>query len=89
MRFGLEKRPAPRVALIEHVLASITVLPVEHPAEVHYGRLRAALEQAGTPIGANDTWIAAHALALGCTLVTANEREFRRMPELRVENWLG
>ena len=53
-----------------------------------YGRVRAELEQAGTPIGANDTWIAAQALALDVTLVTDNIREFSRVPGLTVENWL-
>jgi tRNA(fMet)-specific endonuclease VapC len=50
--------------------------------------VRKALENAGTPIGANDLLIAAHALTLDCTLVTDNEAEFRRVPGLRVENWL-
>lgn len=50
--------------------------------------MRAALEYGGLLIGANDMLIAAHALALDCTLVTDNEREFRRVPGLRVENWL-
>jgi tRNA(fMet)-specific endonuclease VapC len=50
--------------------------------------LRARLEAAGTPIGANDLLIAAHALALGCTLVTDNAREFSRIKSLTVENWL-
>jgi tRNA(fMet)-specific endonuclease VapC len=46
------------------------------------------LEKAGTPISANDMLIAAHALALGATLVTDNEREFSRIKSLKVENWL-
>jgi len=50
--------------------------------------LRLALERAGTPIGGNDMLIAAHALALGLTLVTANEGEFSRVSGLSVENWL-
>ena len=53
-----------------------------------YGRIRAELEQAGTPIGANDSWIAAHALALDAILVTDNIREFSRVSGLTVENWL-
>lgn len=56
------------------------------PLPPHYARLRTALEQAGSPIGPNDALIAAHALALGCTLVTA-DAEFDRVPGLRVENW--
>jgi len=53
-----------------------------------YARLRAELEIAGTPISPNDLWIAAQALAEGATLVTANVREFARVPGLRLENWL-
>lgn len=54
----------------------------------HYAEIRTQLEQAGTPIGPNDLLIAAHALALNLTLVTANIREFGRVPNLSVENWL-
>lgn len=53
-----------------------------------YGEIRTNLEASGTPIGANDLWIAAHAMTLDATLVTANEREFRRVEGLNVENWL-
>ena len=53
----------------------------------HCAVIRAGLERAGTPIGANDLWIAAHARAAGLTLVRNNEREFRRVPGLAVENW--
>jgi len=52
-----------------------------------YGDLRAKLESRGRPIGNNDLWIAAHAIDLGLTLVTNNEREFGRIPGLSVENW--
>jgi tRNA(fMet)-specific endonuclease VapC len=52
-----------------------------------YGTLRALLESLGTPIGSLDTLIAAHALALGATLVTNNTREFERVPNLHLENW--
>jgi tRNA(fMet)-specific endonuclease VapC len=55
----------------------------EHYA-VHFTRLR----DAGTPIGANDLWIACHALALDATLVTNNMREFERLEGLRLENWV-
>jgi tRNA(fMet)-specific endonuclease VapC len=51
---------------------------------VQFTRLRAA----GTPIGANDLWIASHALADDCTLVTNNTREFERVAGLRLENWV-
>ncbi len=55
---------------------------------VYYGKNRFLLERAGMLIGNNDLWIAAHALSLGLTLVTNNEREFKRIPELRIENWV-
>lgn len=54
-----------------------------------YGRIRFMLERNGTPIGANDTWIAAHALVLGATVVTDNVREFSRVEGLPTENWLN
>ncbi len=63
------------------------ILPFGRAAAVQYGRTRAALEQAGTPIGPLDTLIAAHALSVGAVLVTANEKEFCRVPRLTVENW--
>ena len=55
----------------------------------HYGEIRSALERAGQTIGNNDLWIAAHARAEGWVLVTNNEREFRRVDGLAVENWAG
>ena len=66
-------------------LIPIASLPVD--AATHYGSQRARLERLGTIIGSNDLWIAAHALAADLTLVTNNEREFRRVDGLRVENW--
>lgn len=62
--------------------------PLESPADDFYASVRAALENAGRPIGPNDPFIAAHALALDLTLVTANVGEFSRVSGLRVENWL-
>ena len=72
-----------RAALIE----MIQVLPLPMEAAAEYATVRATLGRAGKPIGQNDLWIAAHALAENLTLVTNNEREFRRVPRLRVENW--
>jgi tRNA(fMet)-specific endonuclease VapC len=90
LAFGLEKLPSTKWRRqILAVLQGLEIVEITSPVEEHYGRIRARLENAGTPIGSNDTWIAAHALALDCTLVTANEREFRRVPGLRVENWLA
>ena len=63
------------------------ILPFDASAAETYGRIRASLERAGTPIGPLDTLIAAHALSIDCTLVTSNEDEFRRVADLAVENW--
>ncbi len=75
-RFGAAKRNSPRlVKQLEAILGTMDILPFETPADTTYAALRSELEKQGTPIGGNDLFIAAHALTLGCTLVTANERE--------------
>ncbi len=87
--FGLRRRTHPRwVTHYDRLMDCITVEPLAPTITPHYAQLRAHLEQAGTPIGANDTLIAAHALALSATLVSANA-EFTRVPGLKVENWLS
>jgi tRNA(fMet)-specific endonuclease VapC len=73
---------------ITDLLQFIPVLALEQNVVAHYATIRAHLQRQGAPIGPNDTLIAAHALALDCTLVTDKETEFRRVPGLRVENWL-
>ncbi len=89
LRFGARKVRSDRIwNKISDFTAFVSVLPFDHPAEESYAEVRAVLEAAGTPIGPNDIFIAAHALALGLTLVTANAREFSRVPGLRLENWL-
>lgn len=89
LRFGAAKRDSARLTTqIETILAAMEVLPFDAPADHEYARLRLCLEQAGTPIGPNEMLIAAHALAAESILVTANQREFSRVPGLAVENWL-
>ena len=89
LRFGAEKRGSPRLTTqLETILSAIDVLPLETPADFHYSILRNHLEKLGTPIGPNDMLIAAHALSMECTVVTANVNEFARVPGLKVENWL-
>jgi tRNA(fMet)-specific endonuclease VapC len=89
LRYGAAKKGSQRLsAQLGAVLNALEVLPFESPADATYGRLRAQLESAGTPIGANDLLIAAHAAALGCTVVTDNVGEFGRVQDLRYENWL-
>jgi tRNA(fMet)-specific endonuclease VapC len=86
--FGLRRRTHPRWQThYQLLLGSVNVMPLEPEVAAHYAPLRTLLEQAGTPIGANDTLIAAHALALGATLVSADS-EFARIPGLQTENWL-
>jgi len=65
----------------------LTVLPLPEAAGESYGEIRAELESNGEMIGNNDLWIAAHALASSLTLVTNNEKEFRRVRGLKVQNW--
>ena len=89
LRFGAEKTKSPKVARnLALVLSGVAVVSFEPPADEHYGRIRAHLTRFGRPIGPNDLWIAAHALALDLTLIPANTREFARVPGLRLENWL-
>jgi tRNA(fMet)-specific endonuclease VapC len=89
LRFGAAKKASPRLTdQLERVLGALPVLPLEADADRRYAELRAELERAGTPIGANDMLIAAHALALRLTLVTDNVSEFRRVKGLPVGNWL-
>ena len=90
LRFGAEKSQARESALATLAKLVQMVQPCALPlaAAEHYGHVRASLAQQGLPIGNNDLWLAAHALAEGWTLVTNNTREFSRVPGLQVENWV-
>ncbi|MEO6278630.1 type II toxin-antitoxin system VapC family toxin [Roseateles sp.] len=88
LAFGLAKTPSPRLqAAYDIQMQQLPVLPLDEDVVGYYASLRAALELAGTPMGANDLLIAAHALAVGATVVT-NDTDFLRVPGLAVENWL-
>jgi tRNA(fMet)-specific endonuclease VapC len=89
LHFGAEKSAEPELARqkLRNLVTALPVLPLPVEAGAHYGAVRAFLERRGEPIGGNDLWIAAHALAAQLILVTNNEREFRRVPHLNVENW--
>jgi tRNA(fMet)-specific endonuclease VapC len=91
LRFGAEKSQSRERALATLAQLVQMIQPCALPvsAAEHYGHVRATLSQQGLPIGNNDLWIAAHALAEGWTLVTNNTREFSRVPGLRVENWVA
>ncbi|MCP2727083.1 type II toxin-antitoxin system VapC family toxin [Limnofasciculus baicalensis] len=89
LRFGAAKSRSSRLfQQLECILDVLPILSLETPVDLHYAEIRTHLEQAGTPVSPNDLLIAAHALALNLTLVTANVREFERIPALNVENWL-
>jgi tRNA(fMet)-specific endonuclease VapC len=89
LAFGLKKRPSVRLqAALNAQLEGLIVLPLDQEVVTHYANLRSQLEALGTPIGPNDALIAAHALAINATLVSA-DAEFLRVPGLKVENWLA
>ena len=73
---------------LKDFLDYVTVLDWPFEAGKIYGRIRADLKGKGTPIGAMDILIAAHALFLDAVLVTGNEREFQRVSDLKIENWV-
>ena len=87
--FGAEKSTDRTLAMgrLDELAAVIPVLSLPETAAHAYGAIRARLEAEGQMIANNDLWIAAHARAVGLTLVTSNEREFRRVPGLKLENW--
>ena len=88
--FGAAKSNDPSRArlLLEQFSRVVQVVPLTAEAGLRYGEVRAVLQRAGTPIGNNDLWIAAHALALGVPLVSNNLHEFERVPGLKLENWV-
>ncbi len=88
--FGVAKSSKPdqnKIALTQFI-APIEILPYDDQAAEHYGDLRTHLEKQGKPIGALDMLIAAHACSIACTLVTNNEKEFIRIPNLNIDNWV-
>ena len=87
--YGAEKRQKRKMALqlLEEFKTIVPVLPLPENAGKTYGEIRAALETKGKLIGNNDLWIAAHAKTAGLTIVTNNEREFKRVKGLKIQNW--
>lgn len=90
LRYGVARSSDPErnTIALAHFCAPLEICPFDHRAAATYGDIRADLERSGTPIGPLDTLIAAHTVALNAAVVTNNEREFRRVPGLRVENWM-
>jgi tRNA(fMet)-specific endonuclease VapC len=90
LRYGCAKSGSTRLLkAVEDLLGEIVVLPFDVPADAESGEIRSELEAAGKPIGSNDLLIAAHACAVGVTIVTPNTAEFERIRGLNVENWLA
>jgi tRNA(fMet)-specific endonuclease VapC len=88
LQFGVNKGKRKHAAqILKMIAAGVPPVPMGIEAAEAYGTVRAELERRGQRIGGNDLWIAAHALSAKLTLVTNNEREFRRVPGLKVENW--
>lgn len=89
LMYGVEKNRKPeqnRNALLQF-LTLIDIKEFSEKAAIEYGKIRAFLENQGTPIGPLDTLIAAHAVSENMILVTHNTKEFLRAPDLTVENW--
>ena len=88
--FGIQKQlpGATKLDRINYLLEQIPIALLSDTVATHYAKIRTELELAGQPISPNDTWIAAHAINVGATLVTNNVREFKRVKGLKVENWL-
>lgn len=92
LRYGTQRRPDHELfwqRIRGELLSRITVLDLSEKVAVLAGDLLALLERRGEPIGLPDVLIAATAMANGLTVVTANTRHFRRVPNLKVENWLA
>jgi tRNA(fMet)-specific endonuclease VapC len=90
LTYGVSKSSKPeqnQMALMQF-MAPLEILPYDDDAAQYYGDLRVHLEKRGTTIGSLDMLIAAHALSTACTLITNNENEFNRIPNLKIENWV-
>jgi len=86
---ALSRKKRHNEAALKDFLDYVRVLDWPDDAAPVYGRIRAHLREKGTPIGAMDLLIATHALSLDAVLVTNNVSEFKRVPDLQIENWLG
>ena len=82
------KQVEANVAKLNELGELIQILPFDQKAAIFYGDVRSTLERKGNIIGSNDLLIAAHALSLDCILVSNNEKEFKRVDGLRIENWI-
>ena len=90
LQYGVAKstHPEKNQQALQQFLIPLEIVEFDYEASVVYGEVRAYLEKIGQPIGALDMLIAAHAKSMDVTIVTNNEREFKRVPDLKVENWV-
>ena len=91
LMYGAEKslNTGKNLEAVEEFVSHLEVLPYDAKASQHYGQIKAALEKKGQIIGENDIHIAAHAISHGLILVSNNVREFKRVPNLALENWVS
>ena len=91
LSYGVSKssKPVQNQMALAQFIAPLEILPYGDDAAQYYGNLRTQLEKQGTTMGSLDMLIAAHALSTACTLVTNNTKEFSRIPNLKIENWVG
>lgn len=91
LMYGAAKSQQKEIARgrLADLVSLLPVLELPDSAGEQYGEIRSHLEKKGEIIGGNDLWIAAHARALGLVLVTNNESEFKRVPGLKVQNWVA
>jgi tRNA(fMet)-specific endonuclease VapC len=90
LMYGVEKSSQidKNLEAIEDFISHLDVLSYDAKASQHYGQIKSKLEKKGQIIGENDIHIAAHAISQGLTLVTNNLKEFKRVPNLALENWV-
>ena len=90
LEYGVQKsgNPEKNKIALQEFLFPIEVIDYDYNASITYGKIRSFLEKKGTPIGALDTLIASHALSINIPIITNNEKEFLRVPNLQVENWV-
>ena len=91
LEFGVQKSQfiQKNQQALEQFLIPLHIVNFDRAAAIIYGDIRATLEKQGTPIGSLDTLIAAHAISLGVTLITNNTKEFSRVPNLKLDNWVN
>lgn len=90
LEYGIERSSSKKMnrEIIDDFVSHLTVVQWDIQAARQYGKIRAALEKKGTPIGNMDLLIAAHAISQKCVLVSNNLREFERVAHLQYENWV-